>query len=57
MENSGEAADDQGSGWFEVKKVFLFCHFLETHYHLIIFLVDHINPLLGCCKTKADKRK
>lgn len=26
MEKDGEAADDQGSGWLEVKKVFfLFC--------------------------------
>lgn len=24
MENIGEAADDQGSGWFEVKKVVFF---------------------------------
>lgn len=32
MEDSGEAVDDDGSGWFEVKKVFIFV------YVFILFL-------------------
>jgi hypothetical protein len=31
MESSGEAIDDQGSGWFQVKKVSLFIHFISLN--------------------------
>lgn len=44
MENTGEAVDDQGSGWFQVKKV-LFLSFVK-HSHC---LVDK--------EAKKEKRK
>jgi hypothetical protein len=31
MESSGEVIDDQGSGWFQVKKVSLFIHFISLN--------------------------
>lgn len=34
MENSGEAVDDQGSGWFQVKKV-LFLSFVKYSHCLV----------------------
>lgn len=38
MENSGEAVDDDdGSGWFEVKKVFYFCLFIYFIPRLVFF--------------------
>lgn len=34
MDNSGEAVDDQGSGWFQVKKVF-FLSFVNYSHCLV----------------------
>lgn len=37
MENSGEAADDEGSGWFEVKKVQFVCSFFFNQWNVADF--------------------
>ena len=52
MENSGEEVDDQGSGWFEVKKVcfsfillffpFLFWVYFHSLFHFLLLWKDMV---------------
>lgn len=58
MEKSGEAIDDQGSGWFEVKKVCLLSFILIFLGIIVAFFQLSLLPVLcqGHVKRKGEKK-